>query len=133
MLIIEVGQCLIVYSVTPMLPPPLQRKPESASSVLRPKRKIMLSPPEETNHSNLANDIINALVPAIVSAIQPAVRVARNSSLHKETPFQLEMDPIKSSSAVISVLLINAKSLKNMLKTWKHLYVVLNLRRQYYL
>ena len=75
---------------TPKLPPPLQRKPESGRSVLRPKRKFMHSPLEETNQSNQANDHINALVPAIVNAIQAAVQIAKKSSPHKETPFPVE-------------------------------------------
>ena len=81
---------------TPKKSPPLHRKTKEGRSVMRPRRKFMLSPIEQSDKRNLANAVTNALVPVIVSAIQPAVKLLEIHPFTKKLPFQLKMDPIKN-------------------------------------
>ena len=74
--------------------------------------KSVLSPIEESRQKSMTEDILSTLVPAIVNAIQSAIKKARKDCQLQETPFWLDQETTKNKPTNLSVLLLNAISLK---------------------
>ena len=99
----------------------LQRKLVPGRRVLRPKKVSCSHQLKKQFKSNLAKElIIISFVLAKVGAIQPRIKLAISSSSRKKhLPFQFKVDPNKNLSFVISILLINARSIKKHIEDLK--------------